>query len=66
MEQPFHIDRLCDETRKATRKRSEAIHRLKAAGSRMQVNIQALFAALEQSRRLLDGIKDELNADGRR
>ena len=56
IETPFHIDRLCEETRRAARERAEAVDRLKAASTRMQANFRALAAAMEQSNRLLDEI----------
>lgn len=59
IEKPFQIDRLCDATRRATQGRAEAVRELQAANTRMQTNIRALAAAIEESNRLLDVIKRE-------
>nr|WP_294517937.1 hypothetical protein [uncultured Rhodopila sp.] len=65
IEKPFHIDRLCDETRRATQEPAAAVSRLKAASTRLQANVRTLAAAMETSNRLLDEIKIAVGGRGR-
>jgi DNA-binding NtrC family response regulator len=56
---PFSLDQLLSESRRVIAETSENIRCVKASAARMQASAEALTAAIEESKQLLDKIKGD-------